>query len=124
KLPPERATELLGKPVEHEYRLLDLLRRPGIAFDTVEAVARAAGIDDVSRETLNAELGPTAAAVIEQVEIGTKYAGYIEKQNDDVRRAAHYENLRLPADLDYAAVPALSIEVRQRLDKLRPETLG
>ncbi len=124
KLSAARATALLGKPMEHEHRLLDLLRRPGIDFDATEAVARAAGIDDVSRETLNAELGPLAAAVIEQVEIGTKYAGYIEKQNDEVRRAAHYENLRLPSDLDYAAVPALSFEVRQRLNKLRPETLG
>ncbi len=124
KLSAERATALLGQPVDHEYRLLDLLRRPGITFDTVEAVAHAAGIADVSRETLTAELGPMAAAVIEQVEIGTKYAGYIEKQNDDVRRAAHYENMRLPSELDYAAVPALSFEVRQRLNTLRPETLG
>jgi tRNA uridine 5-carboxymethylaminomethyl modification enzyme len=124
KLPAPRASELLGKPLEHEYRLLDLLRRPGIDFDAVAAIARAAGIADVSRETLVAQLGPMAAAVIEQVEIGTKYAGYIEKQNDDVRRAVHYENLRLPPELDYAEVPALSIEVRQRLNKLRPETLG
>ena len=71
------------------------------------------------------ELGASLAdAVIEQVEIATKYAGYIDKQNDEVERAAHYESLKLPADLDYAQVTALSIEVRQKLARHRPETLG
>jgi len=62
--------------------------------------------------------------VIEQVEISVKYAGYIAKQGEDVARAAHFENMRLPAELDYAQVTALSIEVRQKLNKHRPETLG
>ena len=53
-----------------------------------------------------------------------KYAGYIDKQNDEVERAASYEHLRLPEDLDYAAVSALSFEARQKLSKHRPETLG
>ena len=65
-----------------------------------------------------------ADTVIEQVEIATKYAGYIGKQMDEVERAAHFEQLRLPDDLDYSLVPALSFEVRQRLNKFRPETLG
>ena len=63
-------------------------------------------------------------AVIEQVEISVKYAGYIDKQNDEVARAANFENLRLPAELDYGQVAALSFEVRQKLSKHRPETLG
>jgi len=62
--------------------------------------------------------------VVEQLEIGAKYAGYIERQKDEVERAAHYENLRLPPDLDYLQVTALSIEVRQKLSQHRPETLG
>jgi hypothetical protein len=74
----------------------------------------------VSRETL----GDVYEAVVEQVEIGAKYAGYIERQKDEIQRAAHYENLRLPAELDYMQVAALSIEVRQKLSKHRPETLG
>ncbi|HQD13940.1 MAG TPA: tRNA uridine-5-carboxymethylaminomethyl(34) synthesis enzyme MnmG, partial [Ottowia sp.] len=53
-----------------------------------------------------------------------KYSGYIDRQRDEVERAAHYEHLRLPADLDYMQVPALSIEVRQKLNLHRPETLG
>jgi tRNA uridine 5-carboxymethylaminomethyl modification enzyme len=65
-----------------------------------------------------------SAPVIEQVEIAAKYAGYIDRQKDEVERAAHYEGLRLPADLDYMQVTALSIEVRQKLARHRPETLG
>ena len=65
-----------------------------------------------------------AATVIEQVEISIKYAGYINKQNEDVQRAANYEHLRLPADLDYSKVTALSFEARQKLAAQRPETLG
>ena len=79
----------------------------------------------VSRETLATELGPELAdAVIEQVEIATRYAGYIDKQQDEVARAAAFEHLHLPADLDYQAVKALSFEVRQKLSTHRPETLG
>jgi tRNA uridine 5-carboxymethylaminomethyl modification enzyme len=62
--------------------------------------------------------------VIEQVQISIKYAGYIDKQNRDVDRAAQYEALRLPDELDYAKVLALSFEARQKLSKHRPETLG
>ena len=65
-----------------------------------------------------------AEAVIEQVEVGVKYAGYITKQNEGVDRAVHYEGLRLPSDFDYAGVSALSFEVRQRLNQHRPETLS
>jgi tRNA uridine 5-carboxymethylaminomethyl modification enzyme len=90
-----------------------------------EIAARARPDAAVSRETLAAELGAElASAVIEQVEIATKYAGYIGKQQDEVARAAQYEQLRLPPDLDYGAVKALSFEVRQKLSHHRPETLG
>jgi tRNA uridine 5-carboxymethylaminomethyl modification enzyme len=121
---------LLGKAIEHEYRLTDLLRRPGIGFDAVAELARLAqsarGPEAaVSRETLARDLGEVLAdAVIEQVEIATKYAGYIGKQTEDVARAAHFEHLQLPGELDYAEVPALSFEVRQTLNRQRPETLG
>ena len=137
-LPAEDAEALLGKAIEREYSLADLLRRPGITHDTLSQVlqtaerhrAAQAGQADapapgVSRETLRAELGAGLAdAVIEQVEIATKYAGYIDKQNDEVQRASAYEHLRLPAELDYAQVTALSHEVRQKLARHRPETLG
>jgi tRNA uridine 5-carboxymethylaminomethyl modification enzyme len=125
-LPAADAEALLGKALEHEYSLADLLRRPNVTFDTlaqVAAIARPAA--GVSRETLAEELGQDLAdTVIEQVEVSIKYAGYITKQNEDVERAAHYEHLRLPTELDYAQVTALSFEARQKLAAQRPETLG
>jgi tRNA uridine 5-carboxymethylaminomethyl modification enzyme len=125
-LPAEDAERLIGKAIEREYNLADLLRRPGVDFDAVCAVACVARRGElVSRETLAADLGPDLAnTVIEQVEIAIKYAGYIGKQVEDVERAAHFEHLKLPADLDYNQVPALSFEVRQKLSRHRPETLG
>jgi len=125
-LPSTDAEALLGKALEHEYSFADLLRRPNVDFNTLERIAGIARPDaGVSRETLNAELGTALAnAVIEQVEISVKYAGYIDKQNEDVARASHYEHLRLPAELDYSKVTALSFEARQKLAAQRPETLG
>jgi tRNA uridine 5-carboxymethylaminomethyl modification enzyme len=120
------AERLLGKALEHEHSLLDLLRRPGVDFDKVAEVAALARPEAaVSRGTLAAELGSELAdAVIEQVEIATRYAGYIDKQHEEVARAAAYEHLVLPPDLDYQAVKALSFEVRQKLSTQRPQTLG
>ena len=130
-VPADDSQRLLGKAIEREHTLADLLRRPGIGFDTVAEVAgiartgRGTGPAAVSRETLTAELGmPLADAVIEQVEIATKYAGYIGKQTEDVERAAHFEHLAMPEGLDYSLVPALSFEARQKLNRHRPQTLG
>jgi tRNA uridine 5-carboxymethylaminomethyl modification enzyme len=123
-VPAADAVRLIGKALEHEYTLADLMRRPGVGFDEAHALARVAG-HAVSRETLQFELGPAMAdRVIEQAEISIKYAGYIEKQNDEVERAASFETLELPSGLDYGQVTALSFEVRQKLSKQRPETLG
>lgn len=123
-LPAADAERLLGKALEHEYSLADLLRRPGVNWDAVAEAARVAG-HDVSRETLAAAWGAREAdAVIEQLEIGTKYAGYIDKQIDEVERASALENLKLPDELDYGLVTALSFEVRQKLSRHRPATLG
>jgi tRNA uridine 5-carboxymethylaminomethyl modification enzyme len=125
------AERVLGKSIEREYSLFDLLRRPGVAYADLmsmeggrfqpvvkEGAKKAA--EPVSRETL----GDLYEPVLEQVEIAAKYAGYIDRQRDEVERAAYYENLKLPADLDYMQVAALSIEARQKLNKHRPETLG
>ena len=126
RLPAVDAERLLGKALEHEYSLLELLRRPGVGFDALYEVARIAGAAPlVSRETLAAEWGAGLAdAVIDQVETATKYAGYIDKQSEDVARALHFEDLPLPPDMDYSQVTALSFEVRQKLDRHRPKTLG
>jgi len=123
-VPAEQAERLVGKALEHEYNLADLIRRPGVGFDEAAALATIAGLD-VSRETRRQEWGAREAdAVIEQCEIGIKYAGYIDKQRDEVQRAAALEALALPEALDYTQVTALSHEVRQKLSRHRPATLG
>jgi len=114
-LPASEAARVLGKAIEHEHHLFDLLRRPGVSHAALMTLPNAAaGRDD-------ANLTPAA---IEQVEIAAKYAGYIDRQKDEVARAAHFENLRLPPQLDYMQVTALSIEARQKLNAHKPETLG
>lgn len=120
-LPASESERVLGKSIEHEHNLFDLLRRPEVSYSSLMSLdaGKYAGTD-VSRETL----GDMSTSVIEQVEIAAKYSGYIDRQKDEVERAAHYESLRLPADLDYLGVAALSIEVRLKLQKHRPETLG
>ena len=120
-LPAAESERVLGKPLEHEHSLFDLLRRPSVAYAALmEMDGGRYAASDVSRETL----GEAHEAVVEQIEIAAKYAGYIDRQKDEVARAAYYENLHLPPDLDYMQIAALSIEVRQKLQRHRPETLG
>jgi tRNA uridine 5-carboxymethylaminomethyl modification enzyme len=124
------AERVLGKAIEHEYSLAELLRRPDVSYESLMSLDGGKYVSGelpphVSRET--GALSPEAAlvaAVIEQVEIASKYSGYIDRQKDDVQRAAHYENLKLPQDLDYMQVSALSIEARQKLNRHKPQTLG
>ena len=125
-LPDADAQRLVGKALEHEYSLADLLRRPEVGFDAVAQAGFIAHPEGaVSRETLAAKLGPEMAeAVIAQIEIAAKYAGYIDKQTQDVARAAGFEDLVLPEAFDYASVRALSFEARQKLTAHRPRTLG
>jgi tRNA uridine 5-carboxymethylaminomethyl modification enzyme len=120
-LPSAESERVLGKAIEHEHNLLDLLRRPNVSyFQLMSLDGGRFEADAVSRETL----GDVAEAVIEQVEITAKYSGYIDRQKVEVERSAYYENLKLPAKLDYLQVSSLSIEARQKLAKHRPETLG
>ncbi|MDQ2989253.1 MAG: tRNA uridine-5-carboxymethylaminomethyl(34) synthesis enzyme MnmG, partial [Pseudomonadota bacterium] len=108
---------VIGQAIEREYSLADLLCRPGVEYDKLMSMAGVEG---------QALAGPGVidAAVREQVEIQLKYAGYIDRQAKEVERHDHYENLKLPEGFNYLDIPALSIEVRQKLDKQRPETLG
>ena len=120
-LPAHESERVLGKVIDHEYNLADLLRRPDVHYADLMSLDRGVyATAAVSRETLGELLEP----VIEQIEIAAKYSGYIDRQRDEVERAVHYEHLKLPIDLDYMQVAALSIEVRQKLSKHRPETLG
>ncbi|MEI7784783.1 MAG: tRNA uridine-5-carboxymethylaminomethyl(34) synthesis enzyme MnmG [Betaproteobacteria bacterium] len=122
KLPAAEAERVLGQGIEHEYRLLDLLRRPGIGYEALMSLD--GGIYAATDWLQDEADAPLRAAVVEQIEIAVKYAGYIDLQKTEVERAAHYENLKLPPELDYQQVSALSMEVRQKLTRHRPETLG
>lgn len=113
----EEAERVLGKAIEREYALTDLLRRPNVSYENLVTLKGSDGQD------LGGP-GVADAAVREQVEIQVKYAGYIDRQAKEVERHDHYENLKLPVGLDYMEVRGLSIEVRQKLNKHRPETLG
>ncbi|HET7402942.1 MAG TPA: FAD-dependent oxidoreductase, partial [Usitatibacter sp.] len=98
-----------GQALEREYSLFDLLRRPEVTY---------AGL-------ALAVPGPQVAPdVAEQVEVEAKYAGYIERQRDEVRRQLAQESVAIPADIDYATVHGLSREVQQRLAQGRPQTVG
>ena len=110
------AERVLGKPIEREYALTDLLRRPNVSYKQLMTLTSLDG-----RRFNQPELD---VAVADQVEIQVKYAGYIDRQAKEVERHEHYENLALPDDIDYMSVRALSMEVRQKLTRHRPETLG
>jgi len=125
---PAKATAGVSEPApevsDKDVSLLEYLRRPGVDFDAAVTLAGkpAAG---VSRETLRAASQASLAdAVIEQVETAVKYAGYVARQQAAVERAAAEGAVAIPPDFDYGGIQALSIEVRQILSRLRPETLA
>jgi tRNA uridine 5-carboxymethylaminomethyl modification enzyme len=119
-LPLEDAEPVLGKGIEREYALADLLRRPNVTYETLMGMqgGKYALESPLSEDPLLAE------QIREQVEIGIKYHGYIARQADEVERLGANENTRLPADFDYSQVRGLSIEVQQKLAKHKPETIG
>ncbi|WP_459616292.1 tRNA uridine-5-carboxymethylaminomethyl(34) synthesis enzyme MnmG [Bordetella sp. 2513F-2] len=117
-LPAEQAESLLGKAIEREYSLADLLKRPDVSYEKLMEVCDAGG-------ALLAGPGLKGDAVLaEQVEIQIKYAGYIARQQDEVRKHLSQEQQPIPEDIDYDAVTSLSFEVRQKLKTHRPQTIG
>jgi len=102
---------VVGAPLDEVHTLDELLRRPGVDYATLMTLPGAGpAVDD--------------PAVADQVEVTTKYAGYIERQKDEIARALANEEARLPRDLDYRTVRGLSTEVQQRLNQQRPDTIG
>ncbi|HVF65174.1 MAG TPA: tRNA uridine-5-carboxymethylaminomethyl(34) synthesis enzyme MnmG [Casimicrobiaceae bacterium] len=110
-VPADRATMVLGSALEREYVLTDLLRRPGVTY---ASLMRLPGAGPAIKDT----------DVAAQVEVATKYEGYIARQEHEVVSGREQENAALPADLDYRTVRGLSTEVRQKLSAHRPETIG
>ncbi|UZT78457.1 tRNA uridine-5-carboxymethylaminomethyl(34) synthesis enzyme MnmG [Ectopseudomonas chengduensis] len=98
-----------GTPLAHEYNLLNLLARPEIDYATLVELTDAPVVDN---------------QVAEQVEIKTKYAGYIDRQQDEIAKLRASEDTKLPDDLDYASISGLSKEIQFKLGNTRPATLG
>ena len=98
-----------GTPLAHEYNLLNLLARPEIDYATLVELTDAPVVDN---------------QVAEQVEIKTKYAGYIDRQQDEIAKLRASEDTKLPDDLDYASISGLSKEIQFKLGSTRPATLG
>ncbi len=111
ELPQEEAERVLGKGIEREYALYDLLRRPDVSYADLMSLPGAG--EPVSDEK-----------VAEQVEIQAKYYGYIERQREEIARNEYHENMALPAIMDYRNVHGLSKEVQQKLNQHMPETMG
>ena len=109
----EVAERVLGGPIEREYSLMDLLKRPEVSYAT---------LGELSAEGKAAIAIDTAVAA--QVEIQAKYHGYVVRQREEIERRERYEAMALPPDLDYGKVRGLSIEVQQKLSQHRPETIG
>lgn len=105
-----KAEAFWGKPLQREANMMELLRRPEVDIQGLLSLA-----DDLAEVPLQ---------VAEQVEIQTKYAGYIGRQQLDIDKALRHDHLRLPESFDYAGVPGLSNEVSEKLKRQRPETLG
>ncbi len=110
-LPKAAAIALLGQPIEREYTLHELLRRPNVSYHSLSLImAPVKGVE--------------SHVVAEQVEVQAKYEGYIARQQDEIERREAQEAAPLPAELDYAEVHGLSIEARQTLARQRPQTIG
>lgn len=103
--------QFLEKPIQHEVCLLDLLRRPEINYQTLASL-------------MAIELDGFDKKVLEQVENQVKYAGYIKRQLAEIKKTRSHDEMPLPKTLDYTQVSGLSIEVLQKLVKIRPQTLG
>ena len=110
-LPEADAIRVLGKAIDHEYSLFELLRRPEVSY---EALLSLTGAGE----------GETDEQVRQQLEIAAKYQGYIDRQQDEIERQRGNEETSLPADLDYKDVHGLSIEAQQKLNAHKPQTIG
>ena len=107
----QEAVRVLGKPLNKDTSLYDMLRRPEVSYDLLTSL-------DIAGEKLT---DPVAA---EQVEIQTKYAGYIKRQLEEIEKHKRYENKPIPQDFDYMKISSLSSEVREKLHKNQPQTIG
>lgn len=111
------AVQVIGKKLEREYALIDLLKRPEVSYLNL------ATLKTVDGHNIG---GPAVEdpVVAEQIEIQVKYEGYVNRQQEEVRKQSAQEDQEIPVDIDYDAITSLSIEVRHKLKQSRPETIG
>ena len=114
-LPKEDAVRVLGKAIDHEYSLFELLRRPEVSYEALLSLPLPEGAEKAEK---------ISEDVRQQVEIAAKYQGYIDRQQEEIERQLDNENTKLPEDMDYSQVHGLSIEVRQKLTQHKPQTVG
>jgi tRNA uridine 5-carboxymethylaminomethyl modification enzyme len=125
-VPAEWAERVLGGPLVRDASAMELLRRPEVNYDALLEVAGApvwmqpAGATDAAVERDDR----LPAQIRAQIEVRAKYAGYIERQEDEIERHRRNEETPLPDNLDYSQVSGLSHEVRQKLSEARPATIG
>lgn len=125
KLSSAAMQTVFGGDLSHEYSLAELLRRPQVDYRALATLAPAPyGSKGDNEAEIDSERLAFDAQVIDQVEIQIKYQGYIDRQNEDLALQDNLDDIRLPPNLDYASVTALSNEVRQKLIQAQPETLG
>jgi tRNA uridine 5-carboxymethylaminomethyl modification enzyme len=110
-LSPQEQMRVFGDVLQREYSAFDLLKRPEVSY---EALVSLPGVAP----------GVAEPSVREQIEIQARYHGYIARQMEDIERTRANEALRLPDDLDYTKVRGLASEVREKLSRHRPATLG
>jgi tRNA uridine 5-carboxymethylaminomethyl modification enzyme len=114
------AERVFGRTLEREYTLFALLKRPSVRYQDLLQLQAADGTA-IGAPANAAAQDPDVAR---QVEIAAKYDGYIARQRNEVARHESHETTTIPESIDYAAVPGLSIEVRQKLSQHRPGTVG
>lgn len=110
-VPQEQLQQVFGKVLEREYSMFELLRRPEVSYDALLTLPQAGE-------------GETDPQVRQQLEIAAKYQGYIDRQAEEIERLKDSEHYKLSPDMDYSEVHGLSIEVQQKLNKQKPETIG
>lgn len=122
----QEAQEILETNVPHELTLGDILKRPDMSFDRMMKLSAAKNaIPEYSKEELNNSFGEEmASAIKEQVVIAFKYAGYIKKQKEDIVKLSEMDHISLPNNFDYNEINALSTEVKQKMNKFKPENIG
>lgn len=116
-LPQVDSLRVLGKMIDHEYSLFELLRRPEVSYEALLSLP-------IAGDDQTANVGETDVAVRQQLEIAAKYQGYIDRQQDEIARQRGNENTAFPVDMDYNDVHGLSIEARQKLLAHMPQTIG